>query len=302
MKYLIFGGSGFLGKSLIKFLINKGEEVISVSRRKNNLCTSVPVNIKCENEFKKLEGISPDIVINCASKLPEKKKDSKDAHFVDELFRTNVIGGLNIANYVTTNLIPKLVNCSTLAVHNRPWSVPLTEEITTLPSGLHAAYGLSKLSQEKIMTNAVKYSKSSIIHLRLSAIYGAGMAQEGIIFYLLKKIKDDKNIELTDGHKTNFDFIHVNDVSKIIYQLSKIKFENDIINVASGNSVSLYTLAETLKRIQNSMVLIQNTKTHREEYFSEINIQKLIDYLGYENIRNFIPLKEGLDDLLKSDK
>ena len=300
MKYLIFGGSGFLGRSLINYLINKGEKVISVSRRNNEFCTSIPVDITSEIEFDKLKGVKPDVVINCASKLPEKGKNSKDVHFVDELFKTNVIGGLNIANYVAANSIPKLINCSTLAVHDRPWSVPLTEDLTNLPSGTHAAYGLSKLSQEKIMTNAVKDSKSNILHLRLSALYGESMLQEGILFFLLKKIKRKENITLTDGNKTSFDFIHVNDVSNIIYQLSRICYKDDIVNVASGTSVSLNMLAESLKKTLNSTVCIHNTRTTREESFSVIDIQKLTNYIGYETIRNFKPLDEGLYELLKN--
>lgn len=303
MKFLVFGGTGFLGKTIVEGFASLGHEVVSVGRKlqENNLDNVSPVqlDISKKKDFLKLN-FSPDAVINCASKIPEAGKTSKDVDFVNQVLQSNVLGALNIANWTAENKVDKIFNCSTLATVSKPWPVPLNEDYVNLPTGNHTAYGMSKLFQEQIMNEALKGTSSKILHLRLSAVYGMKMNQEGILFHFLDKLEKGKPIQITDGLKTKFDFINSQDIAKTILKLSHKKIDSGIANLASGKPVSLIELINFLAdSIKKERPEIENTNTKRESYPSQIGLKVIEHYLekGFNN--DFIPLNVGLEKILK---
>lgn len=298
MKFLIFGGTGFVGSNLVDYLKEQGEEVFSVSRSGGSNCLSL--DITQESEFSKIS-FRPDIVINCASRIPAKGKKSTDPEFLKELFLTNVIGASNIANWAAKENISKLINCSTLVVVDKPWPTPLTEDFFEIPKGIHVGYSMSKLSQEQIMNQCVSGSETKLLHARLSAVYGGGMNPEGIIFNLLKEFMQDKEVSLTNAKVNSLDLIHVEDVCKALYTIALNGFKANTMNVANGNEVTIYELAEKLKSVLESSSEIKDSNTENLPSRALIDITEMRKNIGsvYEK---FIPLEEGLKEITKSFK
>lgn len=292
MKFLIFGGTGFVGSDLQNYIEQNGEEAIIVSRSGKN--GSLALDITNEEEFSKINFV-PDVVVNCASRVPAKNKTSKNSSFLNDLFQTNVIGAANISNWAVKMKVPKLINCSTLVVVNKPWPVPLSEDHFALPSGYHVGYAMSKLSQEQIMNHCVEKSETELLHLRLSAVYGKEMAPEGLIFNLLEKASKNETIGLTDAHKNSIDLITVRDVSKTIFLIGANRHNStkNIVNVASGNEVTIFQLAEIIKKVTNSSSEILNSSTSSPASRAKIDVAKLQEAIG-EEYNNFLSLEEGL--------
>lgn len=297
MKYLIFGGTGFVGKSLVQYLEQQGQEVLSVSRSGRG--KSLALDITKESDFLKLNYL-PDIIINCASKIPEKGKSSSDPLFIRELFLTNVVGAVNITNWAVKNNIPKILNCSTLVVVKKPWPNPLKEEFSNLPDGLHVGYSMSKLSQERIMDECVKPSKTKLVHIRLSAVYGEGMTRDGVIFNLIDNLKSNKEVILHDSFRNSADFIHVRDVCKSLFNLSKQEISWDYLNLASGKPVTINELALQLKKILNSKSKIIDKESNRPSSEAHIDISRLRKIIG-GTYSDFLPLEEGLATLIEGE-
>lgn len=295
MKFLIFGGSGFVGKKLTAFLIERGLEVKTVSR--SALSEGFAVDITVFADFEKIDFI-PDVIINCASRIPEKEKTSQDPEFVQELFHTNVVGGLNIAKWAVAMEVPKIVNCSTLVVVKKPWPVPLKEDHYKIPEGSHVAYSMSKLSQEQLMNEAVKDRNTKLLHARLSAVYGEDMVHEGILFQLLNKLILNETIELVDSKKNSIDLIHVEDAVKALHQLALAQTSDEMIfNVGSGSPVSVYELANRLKIMIGSDSEILDRESPRKASEALISIDKLKAYTNLSS-ESFIPLNKGLEALV----
>ena len=288
MKFLIFGGNGFVGNALVKHIELNGGEVLSLSR--SGAKNSLAIDITQESDFEKIN-FHPGVIINCASQVPTLEKSSKDPEFLKELFLTNVIGAVNIANWAVKYSVPKIINCSTLVVVKKPWPSPLTEAYSSVPDGAHVGYSMSKLSQEKLMQQAVNGSNTTLLHLRFSAVYGTNMVPLGIIFSLLDKLNKNEEIKLFDADKNTFDFINVQDVIKIIFELSHQNFDNGIVNLASGKPMSLMQLVTLLKTITGSSSIIKNTDTLAQASTALISIEKLSGLLGQID---FMDIKEGL--------
>jgi UDP-glucose 4-epimerase len=297
MKYVVFGGTGFIGQKIMKYLNCHQEQVMAISKSGNN--HSIAVDITNFNEFSKIK-FKPDVIINCASQLPAGYDYSKDSYFLSQLFSTNVIGGLNISKWALEVQAEKVINLSTLVVNKKPWPNPLTEDHISLPEGGHVGYAMSKLSQEAMMNNCLNFSSNiNLSHLRLSAVYGEGMKPEGIIYNLLNKLKDDEKISLTNSKKNTVDFINVHDVCKLVHLLSKKTTIPKTVNLASGNPISIKKLAELLKAIVDSKSVIENYDDESMPSISNIdvtNLKKLVDNAGFE----FIPLKSGLISLVQN--
>ena len=264
MKYLIFGAGGFLGSTLVKHLKEKGETVYPVKRSAKD--AAYAVDITSPEQFGVVD-VQPDIVINCASALPDSEKAFSDPIYLRQLYETNVIGAANIMNWAASRNIKKVINCSTLVVVGKPWPVPLKEGDNTYPLGAHVGYSASKLSQELVMSSIADAHHIDLLHLRISALYGPHMKAGGILTKLISQAAAKEAISLTNGNNVTFDFLQVDDAASIIYHLSKAGFWPErVINLASGEEVSLLALAETIYELSGSPKgLIANVDN---DYFS----------------------------------
>ncbi|WP_029032988.1 NAD-dependent epimerase/dehydratase family protein [Salinimicrobium terrae] len=298
MKFLIFGGTGFVGRALIQYLKDQGEDVVHVSRSGKN--DSIALDITNEKDFLNLDVI-PDVIVNCASVTPKKGRTSKDPEFLRELFSTNVIGAVNICNWAIKKEVPKVINCSTLVVVRKPWPIPLKEEHQNPPTGYHVGYAMSKLGQEQLMNECFEGSSSQLIHLRLSAVYGPGMSAEGIIFDTLKKLERNEDVNLKDSRKNSIDLIHVRDVSRVIYSISKGPLKDKILNVAKGEELLIWDLVHLLKKLKQSDSKILNSDSNLSASPSAIDISRLEKYLGRE-FTKFTPYEDGLKEIIDFEK
>lgn len=298
MKFIIFGGTGFVGRNLVSYIKSRGGEVISVSRTGG--IDSISLDINSPLEFNKIDTV-PDVIVNCASRIPAKGNSSCDPNYLEELFTTNVIGGANITNWAVHNKVGLLINCSTLVVVKKPWPKLLREDFSSLPDGFHVGYSMSKLSQEQIMRECTKGTDTRLINMRLSAVYGNGMAQEGIIFSLLNKFEKNETVELIDAKKNSLDLIHVVDVCKSIYQIGVEGAKNDTVNLARGEEVSIFHLAKLLKNITGSTSKIKDIVTKKPASKAEISVERLINNIG-DVYHEFIPLEAGLREIIASKR
>ncbi|MFD3003684.1 NAD-dependent epimerase/dehydratase family protein [Pontibacter toksunensis] len=250
MKYLVFGANGFLGSTLVRHLKQAGENIYSVKRTAAD--GAFALDITRPEGFEAIT-ILPDVIVNCASALPDPTKSFSDRDYLRQLYETNVIGGTNIMNWAAAKGVRRVINCSTLVVVNKPWPVPLQETANTYPMGNHVGYSSSKLSQELVMRSIANVKGIQLLHLRISALYGPGMKDGGILTKLLKQASGKEKISLTNGNKVSFDFLHVEDAAKAIHHLAGMEeWKDNVINLASGEEITLMALAELLSELTES--------------------------------------------------
>lgn len=278
MKYLVFGAGGFLGNHLQRLLLESGEKVYCVKRIPDE--NSFNIDITRSDAFNSID-IIPDIIINCASALPDGAQCFNDTDYLRRLFETNVIGGANIINWANSKGVKKVINCSTLVVVNKPWPTPLKEVENTYPKGNHVGYSASKLSQELVMSSIAEATGIELLHVRISALYGPEMKGSGILHQLINKARAGEILHLNNGNNVSYDFLHVDDAVKAIYHLSRqVDWSDTIVNLASGEEITLIKLAEILCEITgNSKKNIRNVDSDNIPSRANVDTSLLEKYL-----------------------
>lgn len=144
MNYLIFGGDGFIGQHLIRYLINDLE--ISKSRiysldikNSGNYENYHKVDVRKPIDIQ-LSDLSNSIIFNLAA------VHTTPGHPDYEYFETNIKGAENICNFAELNGISKIVFTSSIA----PYGASEEEKNEDSLPTPNTPYGISKLIAEYI--------------------------------------------------------------------------------------------------------------------------------------------------------
>ncbi len=167
--------------------------------------------------------------------------------------KTNYSSFKKIIDHLNTlNKKPRVIFISSSHVYGISRK-KLTENSITKPSTL---YGKLKLKSE----NFLKANYKNYCILRLFNVYGRSQPRNFFIPDIIKKIKKKEKIEI---NKSIRDFIHIDDVLKIINFVINNEI-TDILNVGSSSGVSLeYIVKKISDKLNKKPLLNINNKSDK---------------------------------------
>lgn len=172
MKVLVTGGGGFLGAKICEQLLNRGNEVRSISRSHYPQLDAMGVE-QVQGDLANLDAVREavkgmDAVIHNAAKAGAWGD-------YDDYYRANVIGSRNVIEAMRELCVPKLVYTSTPSVTHRATNPVAGLGAHEVPYGedLKAAYASTKKTAE-IETLAANDATLAITALRPRLIWGVG--------------------------------------------------------------------------------------------------------------------------------
>jgi nucleoside-diphosphate-sugar epimerase len=143
MRYLVTGGAGFMGINLIRFLLDRGDEVRSYDIAGFDYPEADRVSVVRgdirDSRLHDQAFVGVDVVVHCAAALP--------LYPPGEIFSTNVEGTRMMLSAAFAAGIDRFVHISSTAVYGLPDHHPLREGDTLKGVG---PYGDSKIQAEKI--------------------------------------------------------------------------------------------------------------------------------------------------------
>ena len=222
-KIAVIGGSGFLGKSLLKLLLNEKAEIILFTRKKNYQKTLNKIfpdsNIKCIQwniyNLKTIEENTKNI--NCIINLCGILFESKNGDF----FKVHSDIPASLGTICKKNKIKTLIHVSALGV-----------SITS-----DSKYSRSKAEGEnKLLKN---FPNGKI--LRPSLLYGRG----DNFFGQFSDMATISPFLPVISRSTKFQPVFVEDVAKAIIKLLKDEKDKNTVYELAGNTI--YTFEELLK-------------------------------------------------------
>jgi len=283
---VVLGGSGFVGKSLLKKLEN------------NEFKVNVMINsTKIKNRFKKFCGNildkktfesrikNGDVIVNLIGQY-----NGDILNFVD----LNIKGGLNLLEICKEKENIKIILISSIDVYGENMLYASKEKDNTSPQ---YNYGLIKLLTEKMYERFAKIYNLDIVILRLSNLYGPNK-KNGLILNILKAIKKTSVVSINHNGKQQRDYLFIEDAVEGIVKAIQCKLKNfNVINISSGKRYSSIEIIKLVQEISNKKVkfkLNQNTPNEKCIWANNNNAKKLLKFSPK------ISIKQGLTLTLKN--
>lgn len=257
MRIILTGSTGFLGSWLANHWINKGIEICLLLRPTSNT--------------NRIKSILKSVRIERISDVTESEKIVRDFN-PDGVVHTACTYGRSGESYLSIldgnvrlgiSLIQGLLsgNCKSVFFLNAG---------TVLPSNLNI-YALSK-SQFSTWGNIIareNKNRLKFIDLFLQQMYGPGDDRSKFTTNVIETCRlGEKNLSLTYGEQIR-DFIHVYDVVlafDIILNRHKELRSNEIIEIGSGNPVTIRKFVEIVHRLTSSATVLDFGKVPYRQF------------------------------------
>lgn len=231
MRIAIAGATGFVGKELVSYLLSHSIRPRILVRKE----TEFPDVDQCMGDAVTGMGLDAftqgaDIVINLIGKF---------GGAFEALMEGNVFATRNLCQSLLRNNIKKYIHMSSAAVYG----VAMIDNAPAESEAIHpdTEYGLSKkMGEDTVRVFSTVDRGFSYTILRPTNIYGPG-AISGTIYKFIESIRNKNTIYITGDGTQSRDFVHVEDVCRLIHTLIRAPFIHEVINVGSGY---VYTLNE----------------------------------------------------------
>ena len=262
-RYLVTGGTGFIGRSLVKALVERGDKVRSFdddSRGTKALLKDIDV-----------EFITADI-----RDLDAVKKATKDIDCVCHLAYINgtstfyekpipildiaVTGMMNVLNACIENNVPELSIASSPEAYQNADKVPTDETVAlSVPNPLNPrySYGGGKIISELLVLNYGRNYFEKVTVFRPHSVYGPNMGSAHVIPQLVSRIIPLLNgpeiirLPIQGSGAETRSFCHIDDaVNGTLVAMDKGEHLN-IYHVGSEEEVTIETLAKKIGKVFN---------------------------------------------------
>ena len=247
-KVLVTGGSGFLGRHVVKQLIDRGDcEVIAPSHFSYDLSNKLNVRYM-------LEDLYPDTVIHLAAVC-----GGIGANQVEpgRFFYENMQMGLNLIEESRKAGIEKFVQVGTVCSYPKFCPTPFKEESIWdgYPEETNAPYGIAK---KALLTMAQAYRQQygfNAIYLIPVNLYGPGdnfdPSSSHVIPALIKKCVEAREagkneVEVWGSGTATREFLYVEDAAKGIVKATEFYDKPEPINLGNGYSMPITNVAAAI--------------------------------------------------------
>jgi nucleoside-diphosphate-sugar epimerase len=227
MKYLITGGSGFLGINLTRFLLNKGHLVVEYDlaefdypERANPDVSFIQGDIRDKAKLREaLQGV--DIVVHTAAALP--------LYTPEDIRTTDFDGTRNVIEAAQQNHVQRVIHISSTAVYGIPDHHPLLETDPLVGVG---PYGEAKIGAEQVCED---YRKQGLCIPIIRPKSFIGPERLGVFAMLYDWAHTGHGFPVIGDGSNLYQYLDVEDLCEAIYLCATLPCEktNDTFNIGA---------------------------------------------------------------------
>ena len=318
MKYLITGGSGFIGYHLANYLSNQDKNTIYIADNfsrgkfdKDFNLLSKKRNVKVFKidllkNLNRLNNIKFDYVFHFAAIVGV-------ANVLNNPYKTlknNILITYKMLDFLKDKKIKKFCFTSSSEVYSQTLKkekkkIPTPENIDLLIEkdfNERSSYYVSKVISEL----AIKFSHLPFVVFRPHNIFGPRMGSSHVIPELIKKIRLLKNnqqlIVKSPNHSRSF--CYIDDAIKLIHQIThQKKTSNKIFNIGSQvNEIKILKLSKLIAKMMNKKLNFKKGTNQLGSPFRRVPLMsKTNKFVKIKQTRLKVGLSKTVDWYLKNE-
>ena len=293
MKILVFGSNGLVGSSIVRKFTDNNLNVIGSTREDTDL-------FSLDQTVKKIDQEMPDVVVIAAAKVGgiHANNTQRFSFIIENLkISTNIFEALSKYKEI------KIINIGSSCIYPLGVKNPIVEEslMTGKLEPTNSPYSMAKLTSVEIGRSLNAEKGHKILNLMPTNLYGPNDRFDeynshvipGLMFKMhTAKIKDQSSVEIWGSGDPLREFMHVDDLSSAIEFLIKEETEHDILNIGTGEEISIKNLAKEIKKVVGF-----KGKLIFNENLPDGNPRKLLDSSKINKLgwKHKINLRDGLE-------
>jgi len=253
VKALVTGGGGFIGSNVVRALLARGDDV----RVLDNFSTGSRANLAglegdvqlVEGDLRSYERVHAAVrgaeVVFHEGALPSVPRSVQDPLTTTAV---NVEGTLNVLLAARDEGVRRIVNASSSSVYGNTGTLPRVE--TQAPDPI-SPYAVAKLAAERFCTSFTRVYGMDIVSLRYFNVFGPRQdptsQYAAVVPRFIRAIADDEPVTIYGDGDQSRDFTFVdNVVGANLLAADAPDVGGEILNVATGDSVTVNALADTI--------------------------------------------------------
>jgi UDP-glucose 4-epimerase len=290
MKVLVTGGSGLIGRSVVRQLLSNGHEVRVLQRSRGSKDVGDVRRIRADVASLAAQRAAADV--QAVLHLAGRGDVMESWEAPDEYLRVLAGGTLNVLRGARASGAAVIVPSSQRVY--RPAHRPLREIDTLLPSD---PYALGKaMAEGYCRLYAERYGMATRV-VRLFSVYGPGQhsrGNSGVVAIFARRAHAGQELVVDSAPRR--DLTYVDDAAHgLCLALEKIRPGYRVYNVATGRATALEELAEIVVCLTGSRSRIVRPERAWAGGHLVADIGRARRELGYEPR---VPLEEGLRSVL----
>ena len=313
-KFVVTGGSGFIGSNLVKFLLRKNYFVINIDKMSY---AANPYNLKKIIKNKKyrffkqdinnqtqiyniLNRFKPNGIFNLAAETHVDRSIDNPKNFIN----SNILGVYNLLEVLKKYLKKnkkkiKFIHISTDEVYGDIKTKKRSDEES--PYNPSSPYSASKASADHLVKSFVRTYKLPAITSNCCNNYGPNQFPEKLIPKLIYNILNNKPLPIYGVGKNSREWMHVYDHCEALLKIFNKGKIGESYNVGSNQNIENIDIAKKLLKIAKNKSLKVNKKNRIKfvkdrpghDFRYALNNKKILKKLGW---KAKISLAKGLSE------
>jgi UDP-glucose 4-epimerase len=263
MKYLLFGGGGFIGSAVADRLLADGHPLrifelprVEPYRRFDSSESVEWITGDFQNVSdlrRAIDGV--DAILHLVSTTLPKGSNENPVYDVN----TNVISTIEMLNTMVQTRVKRIIFISSGGtVYGVPHTIPITEDHPTNPE---VSYGITKLMIEKYLYLYSRLHGLEPIILRVANPYGerqrVGTGQGAVAAFIRRALAGEP-IEIWGDGSVARDYIYISDVACACALALQYRGTKMIFNISSGVGASLTDLVTAIGTIMEKPLQVRH--------------------------------------------
>ena len=296
-KVLVVGGSGFIGRALVQRLVSLGSRVVSLGMHRSSIRFG---------EIKTTEHILAD-VRDSVSLTSALKGDRFDYVFnlggyIDH--RPFLKGGKTLIDVHYTGMMNLLevtihdqLKCFVQVGSSDEYGKGPSPQVETTREEPISPYSAAKTAATHLMQAMAKTENFPGVVVRLFLVYGPGQDDKRFLPQIIKGCLQGTTFPVSEGKQLR-DFCYIEDiVDGLLLSAVQNEAKGEVINLASGQPVSIKSVIETVVKLIGSGNPEFGAHPYRSGESMELyaDVKKAAKMIGW---RPFRTLEEGLEETI----